>query len=138
MKTLVFTFFITFQAHSMPFFKQAHVDANLKTLIKNKEYKKAFEIIKDNQLHEQNINVQLRYDILNKLSGIPKKVFYCQKMLDKYPKSYSVLVEACRYIKSQKLKFGTLNQLIERTKKEQAHILHLIKALKDIQVDKKQ
>lgn len=113
------------------FYGQFFKDKNIKELMEKKEYSKALGLKNPTGLENASINSKLEYDVLSRLNG-KKNGFYCEKMLNKYPNSYSVAVEMCRYIKDGKLKYKGLPELIKRTDKEAESLNHIVKALKDI------
>ncbi len=114
-----------------PFFNQHYKVKKLKKLIEEKKYSEAYKVIEKSNPRDSSINRKLEFDILTVLNHKNKEL-YCLDMLKRYPKSYAVTVEVCRYLKDRKLKFGTLDALIERSKEEQPQILYIVKALKDI------
>lgn len=124
-----------------PFFNQYQLDKKLKELIKEKSYSQAYTLIKDRDATHLNINIKLEQDLLYQLSNEKKgkqaKKLYCESMLKDFPKSPSIPVEACRYLKTRSLKYGNLKDLLKRTQSEQPHLYYLIEALQDLSKEKK-
>lgn len=110
------------------FFGQFFKDRDVKELVSQEKFFEAYSLLKPNGLEESNINNQLQYDVLSFING-KKNGFFCEVMLKKYPKSPSVPVEVCRYLKSGRLKYGNLDALLKRSNKELPHLSYLVQAL---------
>lgn len=110
------------------FYGQFFKDRDIKDLVSEEKFFEAYSLLKPNGLEESNINNQLQYDVLSFING-KKNGFYCEAMLKRFPKSPSVPVEMCRYLKSRQLKYGDLDALLKRSQKELPHLSYLVKAL---------
>jgi hypothetical protein len=113
------------------FYGEYFKDRDIKSLLSDKKYTQAFNLLNPKGLNKLNINKKLQYDILSKLNG-KRNGYFCEKMLKKYSQSSSVPMEVCRYIKKGKLKFGTLKELKIRTRNELPHLSYLVDVLEDV------
>ncbi len=103
-------------------------DQDTKKLMRKRKFKEALSLLTPEGLEERSINVKLEYDVLSFLNG-KRNGFFCESTLKKYPDSYDVLVDTCRYLKSQPLKNENFKSLIRIVQQDLPHLNYLYEAL---------
>ena len=119
------------------FFGDFNKDFDFKREVLLGNYQKALSLINPKGLVQRDINTKIRHDVLRTLVyGRNTKDLLCSDILRKYPKSLTFTMEICRYLNAfikanVKLK-KDLNQIIERTKRENPRYLYLANALRKL------
>ncbi|WP_372656162.1 hypothetical protein, partial [Halobacteriovorax sp.] len=94
---------------------------NLDSLIKSKQYAKAFALVDPKHLEGEMISTIVRYDLLGSLVlGKAYKKILCEDTFKKYPKSLSYSIKLCKSL----LEFRRSGKVSDITLKETKETFH--------------
>lgn len=111
-------------------------DSRVDELISEKNYKEALQILGPNNLLHADINQKIRQDLLNSaVLGRNSPPLWCEKTLEKYPRSLTWSMRICRFLKDKRngnKTSETIQSIKDQMKLEESSHLLWAKILEDI------
>ena len=112
------------------FFGEFFKDRDIKTLINEGDFKKAYGLLSPQGLRDASINEKLQFDVISFLNGKTNS-FFCEDNLNQFKDSSAITLDICRLLLKKPIKNGSLSDIKTLVDGQLPHLSYLLNPLID-------